>query len=148
MFSRLASLYGASFGRQWDGTNIDEVKSTWAEKLGGFTSGNIASALKDCDDRQYPPNLPQFLELCRDAARREVLRFESLPAPAADPKIIRQATKAIERRNFDPHGWAKELRERYQAGEILYSRQIEMASEVLGEVWAKGKCERVSHENV
>ena len=71
LFSRLAALYGAAFGRQWEGTNIADVKTVWAEKLGGFTAVHIGAALKSCDDRQYPPNLPEFIDLCRVAAKRE-----------------------------------------------------------------------------
>jgi len=48
------------------------VKLVWVEKLGGFTASQIGSALKACDDRQYPPNLPEFIEMCRRAAKSEV----------------------------------------------------------------------------
>lgn len=80
LFSRLAALYGAAFGRQWEGTNLADVKVVWAEKLGGFTAANIGAALTACEDRQYPPNLPEFLDLCRQAAKRADKPM-LLPAP-------------------------------------------------------------------
>lgn len=89
LFSRLASLYGAAFGRQWEGTNLADVKSVWAEKLGGFTASQIGAALKGCDDRQYPPNLPEFIDLCRQAAKREALPL-MLPRPELSEQELAQ----------------------------------------------------------
>lgn len=82
LFSRLAALYGSAFARQWEGTNLAEVKVVWAEKLGGFTASQIGSALKGCDDRQYPPNLPEFIEMCRQAAK-----FEAKPLALEAPQL-------------------------------------------------------------
>ena len=72
LFSRLAALYGAAFGRQWEGTNIADVKTVWAEKLGGFEDKPqaIKGALDALDEHPYPPTLPEFIILCRTAARR------------------------------------------------------------------------------
>ena len=72
LFSRLAALYGAAFGRQWEGANLSEVKAVWAEKLGGFTAKQIGEAIRSCDDRPYPPNLPEFIDMCRRAAKTEI----------------------------------------------------------------------------
>jgi hypothetical protein len=95
LFSRLAALYGASFGRQWEGTNLADVKAVWAEKLGGFTAQHIGAALKSCDDRPYPPNLPEFIELCRQHARGAnqqrmppaELAPDAVEVPAAEPVV-------------------------------------------------------------
>lgn len=95
LFSRLAALYGASFGRQWEGTNIADVKLVWAEKLGGFTAQNIAAALKSCDERPYPPNLPEFIELCRNHARRIGQAVPSLPAPQLTAEELAERSKIL-----------------------------------------------------
>lgn len=95
LFSRLAALYGAAFGRQWEGTNLSDVKAVWAEKLGGFTAQNIAAALQSCDERPYPPNLPEFIELCRNHARRQGLQSLSLPAPQLTAEELAERAKIL-----------------------------------------------------
>lgn len=95
LFSRLAALYGAAFGRQWQGTNLADVKAVWAEKLGGFTASNIASALQSCDERPYPPNLPEFIELCRNHARRQGPQSLALPAPKLTPEELSERAKML-----------------------------------------------------
>jgi hypothetical protein len=56
----------------WRGTDLAGVKLTWASKLSGFANmpEAIKAALDALDDRPLPPTLPEFLHLCRDAARR------------------------------------------------------------------------------
>ena len=148
LFSRLAALYGAAFGRQWDGTNLADVKATWADKLGGFTASQIASALQACDDRQYPPNLPEFIGMCRDAARRDS-RPATLPAPTPTAEeVARRIDQAVAERKpkdgYDFLHWAKCLRTCYLSGERLLPMQIVMASAALGEVWSNRQCEKVA----
>ena len=144
LFSRLASLYGAAFGRQWEGTNIADVKAVWAEKLGGFTAPQIGAALKGCDDRQYPPNLPEFIDLCRVAAKHES-KPPALEAPqlSVEERLerARQLDAAASKvKGYDYRGWCKELKRRYLAGEHLLPMQISMASEAMNETWEKYQC--------
>lgn len=72
LFGELESLYGSKFADLWAGTNIDRVKAKWTEKLRGFVDhpGVIQKAVDALDERPYPPTLPEFISLCRDAARR------------------------------------------------------------------------------
>ena len=143
LFSRFSSLYGASFGRQWDGTDLVDVKNTWADKLGGFTAEQIGAGLNACDDRQYPPNLPEFLGMCRTRAQQNVKRLD--PPPVSREEAERIMKKAADRLpakggGSDLRGWATRLRERYIAGEPLMLFQISAASEALGEVWSGRAC--------
>lgn len=144
LFSRLVALYGASFGRQWEGTNIADVKKVWAEKLGGFTAQQIGAALKGCDDRQYPPNLPEFIDLCRQASKRITapLAIEA-PQLSVDERMerARQLEAAAKKApSYDYKGWCKELKRRYLSGERLSVAQIDMASEAMNEDWTQGEC--------
>lgn len=144
LFSRLEALYGASFGRQWDGTNVAEVKTVWAEKLGGFTAAQIGEALKNCDEKPYPPNLPEFIELCRRAAKRTE-RPPAIEAPQLSTEErmerARQLDAASAKGNeYDYRGWCKELKRRYLAGEFLLPVQISMASDVMNETWSNREC--------
>lgn len=72
LFGEMASLYGAKFADLWAGTDIERVKEKWVEKLKGFADhpGVIQRAMDALDDRPFPPTLPEFLTLCRNAARR------------------------------------------------------------------------------
>lgn len=146
LFSRLAALYGAAFGRQWEGTNIAEVKALWAEKLGGFTAAQIGEALTACDERPYPPNAAEFLMLCRDIAKRERdARIARLPAPEITQEAIAARHKQLESiarkpAAYDYKLWAKTLRGEYLAGAHLLPIQISMASDALNEDWEKREC--------
>ena len=147
LFSRLAALYGASFGRQWQGTEIADVKAVWAEKLGGFTAQHIGAALKSCDDRPYPPNLPEFIELCRQHARGANQQRMPASGPQLSADEIAERTRqleaaAVKSKKYDYKRWCNELRERYLAGECLLPIQIQMVSEALGESWENRQCKQ------
>lgn len=147
LFSRLAALYGASFGRQWEGTNLADVKAVWAEKLGGFTAQHIGAALKSCDDRPYPPNLPEFIELCRQHARGANQQRMPASGPQLSADEIAERTRqleaaAVKSKKYDYKRWCNELRERYLAGECLLQMQIQMASEAMNKVWENRQCKQ------
>lgn len=151
LFSRFAALYGAAFGRQWEGTNLAEVKAVWAEKLGGFNAQQIGDALKTCDERPYPPNLPEFIELCRASARRNGQQAKVIDGPTLSPEELKSraehlASASTKPAKYDYRGWCKELKRRYLAGERLLPIQISMASEVMGEAWSNGQCLRTAEE--
>lgn len=72
LFAHMSASYGSKFADLWRGADLAEVKSLWAEKLGGFHDRPeaIKAALNALDEKPFPPTLPEFLHLCRDAARR------------------------------------------------------------------------------
>lgn len=149
VFLRLSSLYGSKFADLWKGSDMGDVKSLWAEKLGMF-AGNlsvIGSALDACDEKPWPPTLPEFLGLCREASARargmEPKLMLAAPELTTEQRLERKAqleSAASKPKGYDYRGWCKELRERYLAGECLLVVQIEMASSVLGEDWKNGLC--------
>ncbi len=148
LFGRLEGLYGAKFHDAWRGTDTENVKRTWAEKLGGFAGRPEAlkAALDACDDKPWPPTLPEFIGLCRDAAKRAGPAYVALPAPEIDQaeaaRRVEQAAAAVKKPDaYDWLGWAKKLRTRYLGGERLLPVQIDMASSVLGETWSLNSVE-------
>lgn len=148
LFGRLEGLYGAKFHDAWRGTDTENVKRTWAEKLGGFADRPEAlkAALDACDDKPWPPTLPEFIGLCRDAAKRTGPGYVALPAPEIDPaetarRIERVAAAVKKPAAYDWLRWAKTLRARYLGGERLLPIQIDMASSALGEVWSLNSIE-------
>lgn len=72
IFAHLSLIYGSRFLDMWRGVDADHLKAMWANKLGGFAENPeaIKLALDALDDKPQPPTLPEFLRLCRDAARR------------------------------------------------------------------------------
>lgn len=149
IFSVMACSYGKKFAELWAGAEADELKRFWAQKLFPFATNPHAIGLaleRMMEEFPNPPTLPQFYDLCRQAARhgakppsinpddqptnREVAR-EILEAAAS---VVRQPKVA------DARQWAAVLRQRYLANEPLSLAQIDAAALALGEVWANGQC--------
>ena len=145
IFRRLAALYGSKFADLWKGTDTESVKAVWAQKLAGFHDKPyvLKAALDACDDKPWPPTLPEFLGFCRNAAGRGDAIVALPPPEISKAEQERRAEKLAEASaslKFQAStSWAKRLRERYLSGEKLIHCQIDMASGALGEVWKDGK---------
>ncbi len=86
LFSRLAAFYGSQkLATMWVDADMAEVKAVWAEQLGRFEPASISAALQRLIDsgNQWPPTLPEFVELCRQSAigRKAAMLYAELPAP-------------------------------------------------------------------
>lgn len=86
LFVRLATMYGRAWLDMWVGAPLDAVKVEWARSLQGFTPETIRLALESLksEGRAFPPNLPEFVHLCRQFVRRGPHRL-SLAAPRYEP---------------------------------------------------------------
>jgi len=154
LFARLEGLYGAKFLDMWRESDLRNVKATWAEKLAGFADKPEAlkAAIDACDEKHWPPTLPEFLVLCRGAASRNN-SLAALPAPVIAPdeieKRVAEISKAVKKpKDNDYLAWAKILKNRYLSGECLIICQIKLASQALGEVWANHQCVRVPRKSL
>lgn len=116
IFQELQGNYGARFLNQWktgqvleDGTDAGVINamSMWGKKLFGFI--DRPECIRHVLDRlpNDPPTLPQFVELCRDAARRMGAAQAALPHKmTADDyqrsaQAARDAKRAVERADMD-----------------------------------------------
>lgn len=113
IFSEMLAMYGAKFSDLWRSADIADVKAMWARKLAGFESTPhiFRSALDALDDRPFPPTLPEFLSLCREAAKRCGTSTPLLPhkidhARAAEFAEKLKAIVSNENRGSDPIFWA------------------------------------------
>ena len=74
IFMKMQGRYGSLFIDRWKGCDMANVKTTWADELGGFKDRPeaIGYALQTLADNQFPPTLPEFLAACRRAPKKEV----------------------------------------------------------------------------
>lgn len=144
LFQRFEDFYGAKWAAQYGDFPRERVKRTWAEELAGFRDmpKAIAAALQAQKASVFPPTLPEFLALCRTAARAENQPADALmlDAPKADPERVQQITsQAVETfrkpDTTDYHACWRWAKKKWLAGEFLYPIQIANASGVLREVW-------------
>ena len=150
LLARMLAIYGQKFRSQWADVPAESMRETWAVVLGRFDGERIKWALDQMIATcPWPPTLPEFAALCRQAPRDEPAK---LPAPDVPPAVIeaRQAeAQAIAARvagNVPGKAWAHKLRARYLAGERLMMAQVSLASDALGETWTeedgKRECRR------
>lgn len=141
IFDHMSGLYGSKFADLWRGSDLETVRRTWASKLAGFADmpKAIKEALDALDDKPYPPTLPEFLALCREAGRRleaPKVAIEYKPTPEEQAKADEMIRKAAERMtkadSRDHLEWAKKLKERHESGEALSLIQVNAYKEALG----------------
>lgn len=136
LFERLAATYGDAWTRKWADVPMNDVKSSWAHELQGFTNRleALAWALENLPERC--PNVIEFRNLCRRAPEPEAPK---LPEPKADPERLkaelaklgplRQATSQT---HVDRKDWARRIIGRYQAGDRVRPVSLRFAREALG----------------
>jgi hypothetical protein len=113
LFQKFEDFYGAKWSAQYGDFPRDRVKETWAEGLAGFSDKGeaIAKALNTQSSSPYAPTLPEFLNLCREAARRIVPDVPRLDIKYDASKAKRFADELADvvnsaNRGSDPRFWA------------------------------------------
>lgn len=124
IFAELQGAYGTRFLNKYrtgqmteDGRHDRGIINTmrvWADGLGGFKEAAIADALKNLPPGEEAPSLPAFVDLCRNAARRQGSDLSALPyRPTPEEEARAKANAAKLKRDAedlgqkDPLGWAK-----------------------------------------
>lgn len=128
--------YGSLWIDRWrtgqiekDGTDagVNNAMAMWAEDLAGFadTPQAIKSALAACAHLKLPPTLPEFADLCRDAAKRirdDVPKLAHTLSPEErehQKEMAQKVSKAINRPpSFDGMAWARHPRSQHAATAI------------------------------
>ena len=100
LFSRFTAFYGSQkVGAMWVDADMPEVRAAWAEQLGRFAPQTIADALQRLIDsgNQWPPTLPEFVELCRQSAigRKAAMLYAELPAPGESRTDVETAKRKV-----------------------------------------------------
>lgn len=114
LLDRMAAMYGEKFVRQWEKTDPDAMRDMWAESLGRFDGERIKWALQHLvANNPFPPTLPEFVMLCKQAPRLEVpaLQAPVVPAEVAKGRAaeLEQAAQKIAAKPKDFRKWARDI---------------------------------------
>lgn len=78
LFKRLTAIVGSSmFTVVYAGADPQIVKEQWAEALASFSSDEVKRGISATRTRRFPPNLPEFLHLCRPSLDPETAWIEA-----------------------------------------------------------------------
>lgn len=111
LLARMLAIYGAKFKSAWADVPANDMREMWAVTLGRFDGEQIKWALESLiASHPWPPTLPEFVALCRQAPRPEP---KKLPAPTIDEqtKAKRAEEMAIGAFAMRPPGkwWARRI---------------------------------------
>ena len=135
IFAKLAVRYGAVWMRQWDGLDMNLVKSDWGSELSGFVTNlePLRHALRHLPERC--PNVAQFRTLANSCPLPE---FKALPAPKADERVVAEqiakqtGLKKVLAPAADPKEWARRILARNEAGDKIRPYTLLSARQALG----------------
>ncbi|AWI53184.1 hypothetical protein DEH84_06885 [Aquabacterium olei] len=77
ILATLQARYGNKFADLWRGVPPASLEAVWSEDLAGFTVAEIKRGLDACKHRDWPPTLPEFINLCRPAMDMERVFLEA-----------------------------------------------------------------------
>jgi len=135
VFTKLQVRYGAAWLRQWEGVDMQMVKSDWMDELAGFerNPAPLLHALTILPERA--PNVKQFRNLANQAPLPVAPR---LARPAADQAVVARSKaklagikEAMAEGAADPLRPWLALKARHEAGERLTPFQIDGYRQVL-----------------
>ncbi len=77
LFEKFLAYYGDKFVRQWSVIDAKAMKAIWAEELADLTGPEIKRGVLACREREWPPTLPEFRNLCREPLHYESAFYEA-----------------------------------------------------------------------
>lgn len=138
---RLHAIYGNRAKQMWGDIAEQELLNTWREYLGGFTGDDIRRAIDTCARAytEFPPTLPQFVSMCRDArnARAQSAIRIAPPTPLCDMALAQAAELAARmsanRKQVDCRSWARKIIDESKRGAQYPIISIQYANEALSD---------------
>ncbi|MCO5338592.1 hypothetical protein [Delftia tsuruhatensis] len=135
IFTKMQVRYGATWLRQWEGVDMNLVKSDWGNELSGFARNlePLRYALRNLPDRC--PNVSQFRAIANCCPLPE---FKQLEAPRASEKVVAEQIakqtdlKAAMTPRNDPKEWAKVIVKRHEMGDRIRPLVLLFARQALG----------------
>ena len=121
----------------WRDIDFADVKKCWADELRIFSVDQVGIAVDGLKQNNFPPTLPEFLQLCgraRKAAPREFPQATNAQLPSIEQCNTAEALAAKERRMANAGGsaapsndWAHRILERAANGEHIPADSMRMA---------------------
>lgn len=115
----------------WKGIDLQEVKKCWADELSGYSVQAIAAAVNGLAAKQWPPTLPEFLEMCEGVRPAPAAQLPYKPTSKVDPndpEIIaaRERCMANISMGFDrpSPAWAYRAKRRWLNNEVKYNPDV------------------------
>lgn len=65
MFQKLTTFFGNQMQAKWQGLNMQEVYSAWAESMQDLSLGSINHGIELSKQDEHPPSLGKFIEHCK-----------------------------------------------------------------------------------
>lgn len=93
LFKRFQARYGRKALTMYGGIPEADIWEEWGEQLGKFTPDDIRAALDASitTHLEFPPTLPQFVDLCKSAQQRRATTSAPPPPPHSEmPEAIKQ----------------------------------------------------------
>ena len=90
LWERFENRYGSLWMDRWAGLPMARVKAEWVDELSGFSANSLRGGFDAVKNNRYPPTLGEFVDACRDAARRSSPEFLALN----EPKMSREEARA------------------------------------------------------
>jgi hypothetical protein len=131
LFERLAAILGSKMADIVAGSSPEAVKREWSEALAGFGDDELRRGIAATRTRRFPPNLPEFLHLCRPALDPETAWLEAAKGlkARADGTAFAWSHPAVY--------WAARMVES-ELRSSTYAAQRKRWDWLLAEQWAKG----------
>jgi hypothetical protein len=133
LFARMAALYGSRFADQWAGINPVDVKKCWSEEIAAYPMRQIAAAVNALTTKNWPPTLPEFLELIEaqrpapnTAAYKPTKSVDAVDTQAPDVLAAKGRCMASIARGFSAPtpAWAYRAKRRWLDGEVRHSPDV------------------------
>ena len=65
LFAKMAAYYGNKFSDMWRDSDLQTIKSVWAQEMGKLTREEITRGANALASQEWCPTLPQFIKLCK-----------------------------------------------------------------------------------
>ena len=83
LFAKMSTYYGNKFSDMWRDSNMQAVKSVWAQELRKLSREDFTRGANALMTQEWPPTLPQFIKLCRPAIDFVTAYYEAVNGAVA-----------------------------------------------------------------
>lgn len=78
LFTKMTGFYGSKFLDMWRGVDMQDVRRMWGLELAELKREELKRGVATLVTRQFPPTLPEFIQLCRPRVHLESALDEAI----------------------------------------------------------------------